>query len=323
MHQIEPMDYKRHIKRIAEIENAYQPGVTSEKELHDWHENYAAQRKPSEMFYSIVALDDSNAVIGYNELYHGVWQADGVFEIRVVVDLIRTRQGMGTKLYDDALAFAGAHQAKRLRVSVSDDRPLFIRFAEQRGFERKSNSFKSSLDLPAFDESKLGDVLAAVSALQSDGLHLVSMAELGDTADARRKLHRINATTGNDQPDGDPNAPLPPFDDFNRDVCEQPWYRPEGQIVAVETNSGEFVGMCAVSINDEGRAYNLHTGVAREYRGRKLAQVLKLLAIRYARAKGATRLETDNDSRNVPMLAVNVKFGYWRGRGKYQYEKTL
>lgn len=323
MHQMEPLDYKRHAKRIAEIEDAYQPGVMSEKELLDWHDNFHAQKRPGEAFYSVVALDEAQCVIGYNELHHGVWQADGTFELRVVVDPTQTQKGIGTTLYEDALTFAKSRQTKRLLVGVADDRPQCVRFAERRGFERKSHSFKSSLDLASFDESRVGDVIDVIAALQSRGLRFSSMAELGDTPDARRKLHFINSTTGNDQPDGTPNAPLPPFEEFNRDVCEQPWYQPEGQIVAIATNSGEFAGMCAVTINDEGRAYNLHTGIARNYRGQKLAQVLKLLAIRYARDKGAARIETDNDSRNGPMLAINEKLGYRRGRGKYQYEKTL
>lgn len=44
------------------------------------------------------------------------------------------------------------------------------------------------------------------------------------------------------------------------------------------------VGLSAVSYFAEANAmFNMLTGVARAYRGRKIAQALKLLAIRYAK----------------------------------------
>ena len=53
----------------------------------------------------------------------------------------------------------------------------------------------------------------------------------------------------------------------------------------------------------------MHTGVLKEYRGRKIALALKLLAIRYSRACGAALLRTDNDSQNASILAINEKLG--------------
>ena len=76
--------------------------------------------------------------------------------------------------------------------------------------------------------------------------------------------------------------------------------------------------MSAVSLNAEDRsAYNQHTGVLCAYRGRKIAQSLKLLAARYARARGAQTLGTHNDSQNAPILAINRKMGYQPQPGNY------
>ncbi len=60
------------------------------------------------------------------------------------------------------------------------------------------------------------------------------------------------------------------------------------------------------------------TGVERAYRGRHIALALKLLGIRYAKARGALTIRTNNDSQNVPMLAVNRKLGYRPEPGIYR-----
>jgi hypothetical protein len=42
-----------------------------------------------------------------------------------------------------------------------------------------------------------------------------------------------------------------------------------------------------------------------------------VLAARYARLHGALRLETDNNSINAPILAINRRMGYQPQPGKY------
>jgi hypothetical protein len=44
---------------------------------------------------------------------------------------------------------------------------------------------------------------------------------------------------------------------------------------------------------------------------------LKVLGALYARQNGAQKLVTDNDLRNVPILAINRKMGYQQQPGKY------
>jgi len=67
----------------------------------------------------------------------------------------------------------------------------------------------------------------------------------------------------------------------------------------------------------------MHTGVLKEYRGRKIALALKLLAIRFARACGATYIRTNNDSQNAPILAINEKLGYKPQQGLFRCLKEL
>ncbi len=158
-------------------------------------------------------------------------------------------------------------------------------------------------DLERFDPAPFEPVLEKVKA---QGIHFVSLAELGDSQEARRKLYEVNYTTALDTPgyDGD----WMPFEEFEQRICAADWYSPEGQIGALLGE--EWVGMAAVRLIPELQgAYNLMTGVMREYRGRGIAQALKLISIDYAKRNGAKYIRTHNNSMNAPMLAVNRKFG--------------
>jgi ribosomal protein S18 acetylase RimI-like enzyme len=71
--------------------------------------------------------------------------------------------------------------------------------------------------------------------------------------------------------------------------------------VAGDAATNTVVGLSAVGFFQQtNRAYNMITGVDRAYRGRKIAQALKLLTIRYAKERGAEAIVTNNDSQNAP-----------------------
>ena len=146
-------------------------------------------------------------------------------------------------------------------------------------------------------------------------MRFFSLADLPGVAEAeKRTLYEINRAAALDNP-GNEGA-FPPFEQFCKYVFEAAWYRPHGQILAAADD--RWVGLAAVAFYPEqGYAYNAFTGVAPEYRGRGLAQALKLLAIRQAVADGARYIRTDNDSRNAPMLAINRKLGYQPLPGVY------
>ncbi len=94
------------------------------------------------------------------------------------------------------------------------------------------------------------------------------------------------------------------FEEFNEWVYEAGWCRPDGQLLAADGN--HWVGICAVRLYSEvEQAFNVHTGVVRDYRRRHIALALKLTEIRYTRDHAARSLSTNNDSTNEPMLALN------------------
>ena len=52
------------------------------------------------------------------------------------------------------------------------------------------------------------------------------------------------------------------------------------------------------------------TGVRRDWRGRGIAGALKRTQLAWAKANGYERLETANETRNVPIQRLNERLGY-------------
>ena len=71
-------------------------------------------------------------------------------------------------------------------------------------------------------------------------------------------------------------------------------------------------------------AYNLFTGVDKRYRGRKLAQAVKVLALRYAReVLKVNTVRTNHNSQNDPMIAIDRKLGYIQTPGSFIMVKKI
>ena len=209
------------------------------------------------------------------------------------------------------LRFLERHCARTITSEVRDNCLFSQSFAKRLRFENDRHLFQSNLDLEAFGESPFQHILAEAS---ETGIRIRSLADFGDTPDARRKLYEVNAITDEDVPGW--IGPDLSSEEFNEWVYESGWYRPDGQLLAADGD--HWVGICAVRLFLEARrAYNVHTGIIRDYRRRHIALALKLAAIRYAREQNIRTLTTGSDSLNAPMLALNQKLGYVPVPGRY------
>jgi len=293
--------------RVARLLSMGYAEPVSEAQVREWRMNQPAGR----ISLRLVAEDAAGEVLGYAHALRDEWEGP-VGWLHVAVDPEARRQGIGTRLYDHVAAFVQTHGSTQPRAEVretlaTDGMP----FAERRGFHRKRHIFESALDLVAFDEAPFAANLAHV---EGAGIRFRSLAELGDTAGARRKLHAFNEAVAMDIPGRD--VPPRPYEAFAKQIFEATWFRPEGQIVSLDGET--WIGLAAAGIFSETHsAYNLMTGVLPAYRGRGVAQALKVLAIRFAHRSGATLIRTNNDSENGPMLAVNRKLGYQPEPGYY------
>jgi RimJ/RimL family protein N-acetyltransferase len=115
------------------------------------------------------------------------------------------------------------------------------------------------------------------------------------------------------------------FEEFQHDVCSQEWYKPGGQMVVIDESTGDWAAMSAITrFEDSTDAYNLFTGVDRRYRGQKLAQAVKVLALRYARDVLKTPgVRTNHNTANAPMITIDKKFGYVQVPGYFALLKKI
>jgi GNAT superfamily N-acetyltransferase len=274
------------------------------------------QRRPDgEIRHAVVAVDGAGRVVGFGETGRRPSAPAGRFNVRCVVELDTRRRGVGAILYDELRRFAQDQAATSLEARVRDNAPEPLGFATRRGFAISRHLFESTLDLGGFDPVPFAGVVDAVAR---GGIRFFCFADTPGTEKDQRRLWELNVATGRDVPGADP-AWHWPFEQFVRDVFGSHWFRPEGQILAAD---GErWVGLAAHGQTRPGMMYNAHTGVLREYRGRRIALALKLLGIDYARHCQSRYLRTNNDSENAPMLAVNRKLGYRPEPGFYRLVK--
>jgi GNAT superfamily N-acetyltransferase len=268
--------------------------------------------QPEETRLTTIAENENGTVIGYWDLDRETWREPGHFYIKVIVAPEERGRGLGTQMYAQALSVASDYGATHLKSSVRETDLASLKFAETRGFAIEHRTFVSTLDLAGFEEQRFDDLMRRVRA---QGFRFFSLAEAGVTEENKHKLYEVNRAAALDNPGND--GIFPDFRAFSKDVFEASWFRAETQILA--SHADRWVGIAAIGIYPaDNHAYNAFTGVLREYRGRGLAQALKLQTILLAKQKGIRYVRTDNDSKNAPMLAINRKLGYEPEPGYYR-----
>jgi GNAT superfamily N-acetyltransferase len=270
------------------------------------------QNLPAGTVYQMTAaVTDRDYLVGYTDAWHLPWMPEGHFRLLIRVDPAYRRQGIGSRLYDVAREFMLAQGAIHLGASVRDDQPDWLRFATQRGYTIERHTFTSVLDLAAFDPAAW---MAVVTKVEAQGLRFVTLAELGNTPEAQRRLYDLNRTLALQAPGQDT---FPDWDTFRNDVFGAHWFRPDAQLLVLDGD--QWVGLGAVGLHPESNAaYNAFTGVLESHRGRGIAQALKVRGIMWAKTQSMPIIRTDNDSLNAPMLAVNRKLGYRPEIGFYK-----
>jgi GNAT superfamily N-acetyltransferase len=300
-------------ERAAEIISCYEPELITAERIRGWDKSIfdgLIRRRT-------VAVDQQGQTVGYASVNHFPWMKSERFIVQQMVDPAYCHQGIGALIYDDSVAFACEHGATLLETWVFENQAAGVRFAEKRGFTVEAHLFESTIDLHTFDESQF---VGLIDSLEADGFRLFSLADAGNTRESHYKLWEVNYATTMDDPAS--TGTFPDFDEFERMWETSAWFRPDGQIVAAEGD--KYVGLSAVGyFKDSNSAYNMMTGVMPEYRGRKLAQALKLMSIRAAKKWGVDHIRTNNDSHNAPMLAINRKLGYIPQPGGYRMTKAL
>lgn len=307
---------ERDFRQLASLFTLEQDEPTTESGLIADYEEHQQR-----IFRLMVAEDEQGDFLGFNWATRSRFEATEAY-FYVIVKPDQRGQGVGGRLYDDVEYAALGAKIKKLQVDIRDTCPECRAFALRRGLVEKRHSIGMTLDLSAFDDRLYSET---IEKLQAEGFLFTSMGAMGNTEEAQRKLYALNDMTSSEIPGSEGERSWLSFEDFQQKVCQSNWYRPDGQMVVIDAASGEWVGMSAITCFDgTDYAYNLHTGVDRRYRGRKLAQSVKVLALRYARdVLTVTTVRTHHNSNNAPMIAIDRKLGYVQSPGIFHMEKEL
>lgn len=310
---IRELDVQADLPAVAELLNTVWVTPVTAAILRQWE----VEAPPGRLRRQWVAVAEDGRLIGRGLVQRFASAPQGQYFLDVVVHPDFRRQGAGSQLYWQLAAFAGERGATSYKAEVRDNCPDCLRFAQARGYTIRRHFFESVLDLQTFDETPF---LGIEQAVQRQGIRLFSLADVGEAEEYKRQLYEVNRASSLDDPAS--SGEFASYEEFQRIVFVADWYRAAGQILAAD---GEHViGLCAVAFNAQNNtAYNNITGVLPAYRGRQIAQALKLRGIRFARGSGAKSLRTHNDEQNEAMLAINRKFGYVRRDGEYHLIKHL
>jgi GNAT superfamily N-acetyltransferase len=312
---LRPADPDRDFGQLAAWFSSLEVGPTSETSFREDFE------KQKEWITQRIAVDEQGELLGFYWAVRDKMAPDRIF-FDLFVKPERREQGVGRRLYEALAQSALEAQAKSLRTSVRDTCPEDRAFAERRGFTERSHRIAMALDLSAFDDRPYDAIIAR---LEGEGFQFTTMAELGNTEEAQRKLYILNDTTDITTPGTDGEHTWDSFEDFQKRVCQSIWYQPEGQFVVIDTATGAWAALSAITrLEGNDYAYNLFTGVDLPYRGRKLGQAVKVLALRYARqVLQAPTVRTHHNAKNLPMIAIDRKMGYIQTPGDFSLEKIL
>ena len=313
---LRPIEIERDFGQLAALFTTEQLEPTTEPGLRDDYEQHKER-----VIRLMAAENEQGELLGFTWDTRSRFDADEAYCYIIVRPECRG-QGTGRLLYADVEQAAREAQIKRLKVSVRDDVPASRAFAERRGFVEKTHSMAMALDLTTFDDRPYD---ATITRLEDKGYQFTTMEALGNTEEAQRKLYTLNDTAARETMGHDGSPAWLSFEDFQKSVCQSNWYIPAAQNVVIDAATGIWAAMSAITRFDGADyAYNLFTGVDKRYRGRKLAQAVKVLALRYARdVLQVNTVRTHHNTKNDPMIAIDRKFGYIQTPGMYAMEKDL
>jgi GNAT superfamily N-acetyltransferase len=174
------------------------------------------------------------------------------------------------------------------------------------------------LDLEANREHLLAMAERTRARMREQGI-LVHTLDREHDPQAMRKLYDTTVEAERDVPTTVPYVPGP-FEDFVNWLTKAPGIHSE-RIWAARLGE-DLVGLSLLVYPPvRGAVQTSWTGTARSIRGRGVARALKLETVAQAMSLGVTRVQTDNDSSNGPILHLNEEMGYQRIPGVRSFLK--
>jgi mycothiol synthase len=278
-------------------------------------------KRPSHCRWARWVAESEGRVVGFTHYdQHASVYHPRRFQLTIVVDPALYGRGIGRRLYDVVLTEVQRFDPLSVDEWSREDMACRVGFLERRGFVEDMRMWASVLDLTTFEPGRFADLVLAVEA---QGIHLLSLAELGPrNPDVQHKLYDLWCEVRHDVPvaPGDVRADVP-FEHF-WEQHDRPTFLPAGFFVAVDDD--QYVGESGLWLSPEPRVLRTGlTGVRRAYRRRGIASALKVRALEFAMAQGYREVRTENESNNRGMLGINEQLGFVKNPAYVHFLKTF
>ena len=308
-----PLDPTRDYPAVADLMNLISTVPVTPELLQQW----AERADPGRARQQIVAVDETDRVIGIGDCVRDPWMPLGQFWADIIVQPAWRMQGVGAALYSVSEAWAIANGALYLGDDVRDDQPEGRRFAETRGFKPVQHTVEFRLDLAAFQASTLAPLQAE---LEAAGYRFFPYAEAEDSRDHRKAIYKLNKRTVVD--DWSFVGSHLPYAEYARRLFEAPWSRHDELMIAAKGET--WVGFSQqADFPNSGAVVSVYTGVEREYRKQEIATTLIGLAAARAAGRGVPSLRLSTDGRDETMQGIAGRLGAARNSSAYRMVKTL
>jgi GNAT superfamily N-acetyltransferase len=286
-------------------------------EVRHWDEDWT----PEGYFRRRVIAEEAGVPVGYSDVAHSRGQfVPENYTLDLVVQPAARGRGIGTALFDDAVAALRPRAPRWVRNGMKESDTHSVAFAKKVGAVELKRDWESRLDVASFDAAPFA---AAPKRAAEAGVRITTLAdELKTDPDAVRKAYELHEEARIDVPSLDPPSPSP-YERFEEEVLRSPYALPEAHFIAVR--AGRLVGESSMGREgtDPGVIYQHLTAVLRDERGKGIAMALKLRTIEYARTQGLRELRTWNASINRPMLAINEALGFVKQPAWITFGKDL
>lgn len=293
---------ERDYAAVAEVFNAAWPDqVHTETALRE-DDDHAPQIKWGRF---VAEIDKRIVGVGEYTQFEGMYHPQK-FAVWVTVKPEFRSQGIGKALYLRVMAAVEPHHPISILSSTREDQAHAIAWLQKLGYLEKMRYSESRLDVQAFDLAPYAEKIQAVEAA---GFELKSLKELEDEAGYKQKFYDLWLEARLDVPRPEEISEVG-FEEYCKWVFDSNYYLPEGQFVAVDKKTGQYVAMSALWKSDGDYLNTGLTGTRRAYRRKGLALALKLRSIRFAKEYGTREIRTGNESNNRAMLLINEALGF-------------
>jgi GNAT superfamily N-acetyltransferase len=261
----------------------------------------------------VAAAHDDGRVAAVLSIDLPHWDNTHVGQVNVEVDPIARRRGLGRKLLDIGIERVRAEGRTVVLTEAFDGTPG-EKFLETRGFEPASVAIMRRQDPATADWSHLDRLLRDAEAKSAD-YELIRLS--GETPahmldDVGRLAESINDAPTDDLEIEDEAFPADRI--RKMELAQVARGRRSYRTLARHRPSGELAGHTVVSVEREQPwlAWQLDTAVARDHRGHRLGQLLKIEMLRWMRDEEpqVRSLITWNAESNAHMVGINELLGY-------------